>query len=368
MKDDGLLAAFLTEPSFEAWRKNATVSLEEESGSKRVDRVEEMAIPSDLEEKLAIIRGKLNPLIDQWQRICILAERIIKRREAAAVRLHPAFRRAYLPAHFPISLSLFSPLLSSSPSLSTSASSIFSDHSNHSNDHGHSNVNGDMTASGVLSHSTSNVAASHHGLGLTEEQGDMSRLTNTLRAVVEVNEHCWRGDECELSNGVRAGLEQLAAHSQRYSEISELRTRALFDVTLEALKSQRDLYLATRDLFIRHDRFSPDQVDKLKKRVETNSDKLNSVRVAQKEGWQEEADRLAALVEKDQALIAAQLTRRVFIRACMWHEVRVVLHNRENALLSQAVQTFAREEHEFTERVLDNWISLAEATEGMPYE
>ena len=53
IKDDGVLAIFLTEPSFETWRKHASVSLEEESASKRVDRIEEMSIPSDLDEKLA---------------------------------------------------------------------------------------------------------------------------------------------------------------------------------------------------------------------------------------------------------------------------------------------------------------------------
>jgi len=44
---------FLTEPSFESWRKHSPISLEEESASKRVDRIEEMTIPSDLEDKLA---------------------------------------------------------------------------------------------------------------------------------------------------------------------------------------------------------------------------------------------------------------------------------------------------------------------------
>ena len=55
IKDDGLLTVFLTEPSFEAWRKANSISYEEESASKRVDRIEEMAIPSDLEEKLAYV-------------------------------------------------------------------------------------------------------------------------------------------------------------------------------------------------------------------------------------------------------------------------------------------------------------------------
>jgi len=81
------------------------------------------------------------------------------------------------------------------------------------------------------------------------------------------------------------------------------------------VQGQRDLYLATRDLFIRHDRLSIDQVERLKKRIETTSVKMDGIRTAQKENWQEEAERLTAMIEKDQATIAAQLSRRVFIRA-----------------------------------------------------
>lgn len=52
IRDDSILAAFLTESSFEQWRKQTPVNLDEESTGKRVDRVEEMAIPSDLDDKL----------------------------------------------------------------------------------------------------------------------------------------------------------------------------------------------------------------------------------------------------------------------------------------------------------------------------
>lgn len=53
IKDDPVLQSFLTEPSLEEWRKHTAISYEEESTGKRVDRIEEMAIPSDLEDKLA---------------------------------------------------------------------------------------------------------------------------------------------------------------------------------------------------------------------------------------------------------------------------------------------------------------------------
>ncbi|KAJ7155390.1 hypothetical protein C8R43DRAFT_999603 [Mycena crocata] len=340
MKEDALLAAFLTEQSFETWRKNTPISLDEESVSKRVDRNEEMTIPSDLEDKLATLRRRINPLIEQWQRICVLAERIIKRREAAAVRIPPAFRPGSLQAHFP--LPIFSSFSTSSTSLPPTLASL-------------------LAAANVDSMFGFNS-------DYFVDQGDMARLTNTLRAVVEVNEQCWRGDDCELATGVRLGLQQVAAHTQRHSELSELRTRTLFDSTLEGIKSQRDLYVALKDLLIRNDRLSIDQVDRLKQRVETTSLKLEGVKAAQKDGWQDEVERHVAAIEKDQATIAAQLSRRVFIRACLWHELRVVLHNRENTLVSHLVQTFTREEQDFTENVANTWASLSETVSDMPHE
>lgn len=282
IKDDGVLASFLSEAQFDHWRKATNVSLEEESASKRVDRNEEMSIPSDLEEKLAAIRSNLNIQIELWQRICIISERLIKRQEAAA--------------------------------------------------------------------------------------SDLSRLTNTLRAAVEVTEQSWRSAEDELAQGVRQGLVSIAAHTQRQSELSDIRSRTLLDTTLESLKAQRDLHLATRDLFIRHEHLSRDSVERLKKRVESGSTKLETIKKAQKEGWQDEADKILSSIEQDQATIAAQLNRRVFIRACMWHELRVVLHNRENTLLTLAAQNFAREEQDHAENVMNAWSSLVEAIENMPVE
>lgn len=52
----------------------------------------------------------------------------------------------------------------------------------------------------------------------------------------------------------------------------------------------------------------------------------------------------------------------------MWHELRVVVHNRENALLTQAIKTFAREELDFSEGLVSNWTSLVDAVGSMPYE
>ncbi|EMD38933.1 hypothetical protein CERSUDRAFT_151694 [Gelatoporia subvermispora B] len=336
IKDDSVLSAFLAEPSLEAWRKHTAISLDEESVSKRVDRVEEMTIPSDLEEKLAMVRQKIGFLIEHWQKICMLAERVIRRREAAAVWV-PLLKRSSLRAHLPL------------PSLSPASSTSSGPDSD-----------ADEISSSIFGSLRTGVSG--------RDQADLARLTNTMKSLVEVNERCWRGDDCELCAGVRQGLGQVSVHTQKHSDQMEHRSRTMLYNTLEALKSQRDLYIAMRDLFIRHDRLSVDQVDRLKKRVDTNSQKLESVKQAKKEGWEQEADKITGLIEKDQASINAQMNRRIFIRACMWHELRVVLHNRENTLLTQTVRTFAREEHEFSEGVVTNWASLVDAVDGMPYE
>lgn len=52
----------------------------------------------------------------------------------------------------------------------------------------------------------------------------------------------------------------------------------------------------------------------------------------------------------------------------MWHELRVVLHNRENTLVTHAVKNLAREESAYSEGVAANWANLVDAVEGMPFE
>ena len=215
IKEDALLGTFLAEPSFEQWRRHSSISLEEESASKRIDRVEEMSIPSDLEDKLGYIflhracgipfptellsrhvRHKIAPLIEAWQKICILGERLVRKREAAAVR--STNTRPSLMPHLRLPSAL---RMSSSPSNDTDTTwtpPVFS------------SLHRDPT----LSLSPPSTA-----------QADLSRLTNTLKTLVEVNGQCWKGDDCDLSEGVKQGIVALSAHTQRHTDLLEQRVR-----------------------------------------------------------------------------------------------------------------------------------------------
>ena len=69
-----------------------------------------------------------------------------------------------------------------------------------------------------------------------------------------------------------------------------------------------------RDLFLRHDRLSGDNIERLKKRIETTQVKIEGIRVAQKDNWSQEVEKLSGFVERDQATITTLTHRRVFIR------------------------------------------------------
>ena len=120
----------------------------------------------------------------------------MKRREAAAVRGPQLLRRVYLPTHFPVT-----PFYSSS----SDTSSILS---------------GFSFAPSIPPLSDSIVSS--------DDQADLSRLTTSFKVLNEVNQPmCWRGDGCELSNGLKQGIESVAQHLQTQADLVDQRVRLL---------------------------------------------------------------------------------------------------------------------------------------------
>ena len=158
----------------------------------------------------SVVRGKIGFLIEHWQRICLLTERIVRRREAAAVRPSSILRPSFLPTHLPLPLPAFSALTHGSSSTSSSAPSSAS-----------GSVDPDTDASTTSSIFSGLTAGSRRAV--LDGQADLSRLTNTVKSLVEVNERCWRGEGCELCSGVRQGLVHVSAHTQRHADALEHR-------------------------------------------------------------------------------------------------------------------------------------------------
>jgi sorting nexin-8 len=66
---------------FIEWRKTASISLEEESSSRKLTAEEEMSIPSDLDTKLGSLRSRILPLLEHWTKVVTILDRIAHRRQ-----------------------------------------------------------------------------------------------------------------------------------------------------------------------------------------------------------------------------------------------------------------------------------------------
>ena len=166
------------------------------------------------------------PLIEAWQKICVLGERLVRKREAAAVRSTSTRHSSFVP-HFrlPPVLRMSSPL-----SLSSSSYSASSDTPS-------------RMPLGLPAFASRDPALSL--APVSTAQADLSRLTNTLKTLVEVNGQCWKGQDCDLSEGVRQGISVVSAHTQRHADLLELRV-CVFSVPL---LSYRDCLTKTSGAF-----------------------------------------------------------------------------------------------------------------------
>lgn len=115
------------------------------------------------------------------------------------------------------------------------------------------------------------VVLAERSLGrLQAANADASRIALSLGTISEeMPRCCFRGAEadrgCSLCTGVGRGMSEVGESWTRLAEEGEKRVRpckrafanpqaiAILHGSIEALKSQRDLYVAFRDLFVRHD-------------------------------------------------------------------------------------------------------------------
>lgn len=145
-------------------------------------------------------------------------------------------------------------------------------------------------------------------------------------------------------------------------------SKALLLGSLEDLKRQRDLYVAFRDLFYRHDRLSKDSVDSLRKRVETKQKRLDIVRSARKPSWEVEEEKLVSVIEQDNAEIERSLARRVYNRYCMWNEYSVVFHSRQAGQTTRGWRTYTKDHVEAVKGSVERWDQLGDRLQKMPVD
>lgn len=110
-----------------------------------------------------------------------------------------------------------------------------------------------------------------------------------------------------------------------FSDLCTARAKGAGDSTLEQLKTQRDLWMAFRDLIARHTALSTDNVTALKQRISTSRGKVNGLRNTPIEtraaSYHADVDKLEASIQADSLQVESLLKRREFIRLYMWQEL-----------------------------------------------
>lgn len=77
---------------------------------------------------------------------------------------------------------------------------------------------------------------------------------------------------------------------------------------------------------------------------------------------------LLTAIEQDNSTISNLLARRVFIRACMWHELAVVLHSRQAAQATLGWRAWVAGEAAAASAEATAWERLGQELESMPLE
>ena len=184
-----------------------------------------------------VVRRKLTFLIEHWSRICLIAERILKRREAAAVRLPLSDASSTFLMHLPFFPSPSGPPLPSDPPIPPP--STFSDSASM------------LSSLSALSPFAAPSASPYFASVPTGTQADLSRLTLTLNVLTEGNADCWRGDACDLCAGVRHGLAQVSSHLGHHADnveqrVGHCRVFSLFYRWLTSSTDQNTSYKRSR--------------------------------------------------------------------------------------------------------------------------
>ncbi len=136
-----------------------------------------------------------------------------------------------------------------------------------------------------------------------------------------------------------------------------------------------------------------DNVDVLRKRAEAAQKKLDTTRSAKRPGWEAAAEKLVTgklaascpgatrievlisrvhnpftAIEQDNSAITTALTRRVFIKHCIWHELSIVLHSRQAAQLTLGWRQYSAERAQAAVGTSEIWKGLAERLQDMPVD
>ncbi|KAK4504655.1 hypothetical protein PRZ48_002616 [Zasmidium cellare] len=278
LREEQLVVMFLTVPTeLAVWRKQATISVQEEFVGRALPPTLEDSLPQDLQETFDTVRSGVRRSADLYINLCNLVERVCKRKE-----------------------------------------------------------------------------------GIAAEYG---RLNLNLSTITETSADTYAIDTNDVPL-LNEGILSTAKHIGTSQSLLEDEARAWDEGVLEDLKTMRDSLVSMRDMFDRRDRYAKDNIPALEKRIQSNEQKLQTIRAKGDAAKPGEAEKVGNAITADKQSIVNQHARGVFIKECIRDELLYFQHTQYR--VSRLHQDWAQERVKYSELQADNFRGLVDAVEGMP--
>lgn len=193
--------------------------------------------------------------------------------------------------------------------------------------------------------------------------------TDLLRFSLSINTFCEQENgNCDILGkengpGLINGLRAVSKHHTSVQRLTEIECRHLEDTSLEDFKRHRDTLDAMNELFVRHSKYSGDNIPSLEKRIQASKGKLSNLD-AKPDAKESDKEKLRTSIANDQNMIVKLESRRIFIRECVWRELQ--FFETQQVHISKLVNDMASAYAEFTKKNADVALALAGDVEGMP--
>ncbi|KAJ5952855.1 uncharacterized protein N7479_011268 [Penicillium vulpinum] len=193
---------------------------------------------------------------------------------------------------------------------------------------------------------------------------DHLRFSLALQSLTEVTKDTYAVDTNDIPS-LNAGITATARHLSASQSLLEDEARGWTEGVLEDLKRQRDCLVSVREMFDRRDRYARNNIAQLERRIETNEQKLQDLRVRPsgtvKPG---EIEKVEDSIFKDKESIVQQHARGVFITECIRDEL--VHFQQSQYHISRLHQDWSQERVKYSELQAENWRGLSDEVERMP--
>ncbi|CCG81644.1 Sorting nexin Mvp1 [Taphrina deformans PYCC 5710] len=193
--------------------------------------------------------------------------------------------------------------------------------------------------------------------------------TDLLRFSLSINTLCEQEQEDyvifskENGPGIVHGLKAVSKHHSKSHQLIENECRKAEDTLLEDLKRHRDTLIALSELFVRHSKYSGDNIPAIEKRISATQNKLISLN-AKLDAKEADKNKLTSNIENDKVSIQKLENRKIFIRECVWHELQYFAAQQVH--MSRLVNDMAAARYQFAKKHADIAAAFVGDVEGMP--